>query len=60
MLWQNGMHELVGAHNGVCGAYLNAQGAANAPVFVDQDHAARPFDPKTRIQSYYGLARDSR
>ncbi len=44
MLGHHGVHELVRAHDGIGRAGLDAQGAANAPVLVDQHHAAWPFD----------------
>ena len=50
------MHQLVASHDGVRRADLDAQGAANAPVFINEDDAARPLGPVHRIQCGNRLA----
>ncbi|MNT10520.1 hypothetical protein D3C72_1453550 [compost metagenome] len=57
-LGNDGVHALVGAQNGVRGADLDAQGAADAPVFIDAGEHARSFYAMVRIQRQCGAAGD--
>ena len=44
------MHALVGAHNGIGRAGLDAQRTANAPVFIDPHHGAGRFGAVIRVE----------
>ena len=46
------MHTLIGTVNGIGGAGFDAQSAADAPVFVDEGHAAQAFYAEFGIQRH--------
>ena len=56
----HGMHELVGTQNGVGRAGIDAQRAANAPVFVDARQSARRLAAVDWVQRAQRLPRDMR
>ena len=56
MRLDNGVHQLVAADDGVRGAHVDTQGAADAPVFIYPSDAARAFDAVVRIQRSNGLS----
>ena len=54
----HGVHEFVAAHDGIGRAGLDAQGATNAPVFVDHRHGEWPLDAVCLAQRQHRLAGD--
>ena len=57
-MWlDDGVHQLVAADDGVCGAGFYAQRAANAPVFINKSDAARAFDAVFRVEWLNSLTR---
>src|SRR6218665_1694495 len=56
--FDDGVHHLAGADDGVGGADLQAQRAADAPVLIDECHRARPLAPMPGIQRQRCLAGD--
>jgi hypothetical protein len=54
------VHHLVAAQNGIGRAGLDAQGAANAPCFIDDGHSHRPFKAMFKVQWLDGLASEAR
>jgi hypothetical protein len=50
------VHEFVGAQDGIGRAGFDAQGAANAPGFVDDGHMAWSFSPMFWIEWQCGQA----
>ena len=46
----HGVHQFVAAEDGIGRAGLDAQGAADAPGFVDDGHGARAFDAMGRVE----------
>lgn len=59
-LGNDGVHALVGTQNGIRGADLDAEGAADAPVFIDAGEHAWSFYAMVRIQWQRGAACDGR
>ena len=54
----NGVHFLMGAHDGIGGAGLDAQRAADTPGFVDVRHGAWGFHTMLRTQRQWNLPCD--
>ena len=57
-LFYHPVHAFVGAINRIGGTGFDAQGAAYAPVLVDEHHTARAFDAKLRVERRDSMARD--
>ena len=49
----DGMHDFVAAHDGINRTGLDAQGATNAPGFVDDGHGTWGFKALERIERLY-------
>ena len=56
----DGVHAFVGADDGIGRAGLDAQGAANAPLLVDDGHGARPFLTVRGTQTAWWLPGETR
>jgi hypothetical protein len=54
------VHDFVAAQNGIGRAGLDAQGATNAPSFIDDGHSHGPFKTVINIQGLDGFASDAR
>ena len=52
------MHALVRANDGIDWARLDAQGAPDAPVFIDPDHMTRSFCAECRVQGQRWVSAD--
>ena len=59
MRLNHGVHQLVAADDGVCGANINTQGATNAPVLNNKSDAAWAFNAVFGIQRLDGLTSDA-
>jgi hypothetical protein len=53
------MHQFVAAHDGVSRAGFDAQGAADAPVFIYKSDGAWILNAMSRVQRHAGLTCDS-
>ena len=60
MRLDHGVHELVAAQNRIGGADVDAQGAADAPVLVNDRDGAWPFNAMGGVQRYKWLPSDCR
>ena len=59
-MWLNhGVHHFIAANDGVGRADLNAQGAADAPVFIDESDGSCRFHAVSRIQLHHRMAGDA-
>lgn len=56
LVFNDGVHALVAAHDAVDRAGFDAQGAADAPGFVDPGHVARAFGAVFGVEGLRGLA----
>ena len=57
-LFYHPVHAFVGAVDGIGRAGFYAQGAAYAPLLVDEDHTAPAFDAKLWVKRRDSMARD--
>ena len=60
MRLDHGVHELVAAQNRIGGADVDAQGAADAPVLVNDRDGAWPFNAMGGVERHHRLPSDHR